>query len=739
MAEWLVFLCYRQTDGAATAQWLRQILSGQKLHSEAIEEPPTLAVYFDVAAPAVSDWHQFHGRALERARALLVVCTPGARTNFGADDWVHKEIDWWLENRKTAPILIDATGEGQRWVPEKIQQRWPYAQLVKVDLRRSLPEREAVQTITRRILDGICTSERTVHLEDLNKHMARAFVERAERAVADREELTADVLLAHAVELDRSADIRDHFLAHMYLKIGDALRAKAPLERLLIHQQEQARKYLTLPAMVHRLVLASTTRAARDSWLLLTAKLGEHAYDSVLSSKGLVGRASLVERRIWRQVGREQPETFRAFQHARQQLSGLHIEPTLSDWRACYDTAISHLLDARAALNARAGKHEAPYGSWLSATLSDVQAQLTHPEVILDFLRYANLYSVWIVGRRCVTRVELGPAAPIDDAVRECRQQLEQGHDGYLTSGGRLFNLIWAPIEPHLADTETIYFVPDGDLVDFPISALPRDQGFVIDRWNVAHLLSPQQVLPWPEPAPLCEGALVVGVSKTARLPHDPKGLIFLPGLKVEVEAVSSMYPNASVLLDEYATERALRDAVSGACMLHIAAQGLRMPAMDLRAILFGASMDPANPVQGIQKLIEGSDPLLKSGVALYDRIVTALDLSDLDLDGVDFAVLSMQQEGAIAWSEEGTFGLARALLEAGARTVVFALSSVDDQTTVEFMKEFHTRLAKGGWSVVAALRQAALTIRAAKPHPRYWAHFTVHGPARTLAPATNR
>jgi CHAT domain-containing protein len=167
--------------------------------------------------------------------------------------------------------------------------------------------------------------------------------------------------------------------------------------------------------------------------------------------------------------------------------------------------------------------------------------------------------------------------------------------------------------------------------------------------------------------------------------------------------------------------------------MFHMAAQGLQMPAMDLRAILFGARMDPANPTQEIQKLIEGSDPLLKSGVALYDRIVTALDLSDLDLDGVDLAVLSLQQEGAIAWSEEGTFGLARALLEAGARAVVVGLFPVDDVTTFEFMKEFHKRLGYG-WSVVEALRGTALTIRAAKPDPRYWAHFTVHGPATRLA-----
>ena len=116
--------------------------------------------------------------------------------------------------------------------------------------------------------------------------MARAFVERAERAVTDGEELAADVLLAHAFELDSSVDIRDHFLAHMYLKIADIHRAKPHLERLLVYQQAQAHKYLTRPAMVDRLVLSSTMRVALDSWLVLTAKLVEHAYDVVLRLEG---------------------------------------------------------------------------------------------------------------------------------------------------------------------------------------------------------------------------------------------------------------------------------------------------------------------------------------------------------------------------------------------------------------------------------------------------------------------
>jgi CHAT domain-containing protein len=746
MREWLVFLCYRQIDGGKIAQWLHRILAGQQLRglSEPLEESKTLTVYLDVAAPAVSDWHQFHGRALERARAFLVICTPGARFPLDTDDgvhkedWVHKEINWWLDNRKTtAPILIDATGEAQRWVPDRIRQRWPNAQLVKVDLETwdALPqsEREALLTITReRILDGIRASERSVSLEDLNKNMARAFVERAERAVADGEELIADILLAHAFEIDRSADIRDHLMAHIYLKFGDALGAKPFLERLLANHQQQARKYLTRPATVDRLVLASTTRAALDSWLILTATLGEHAYESVLSSKGLVGRASLVERRIWRQIGREEPEVFQTFQAARQNLSDLHIEPGVSNGNARYDTVIDALLEARTALNARAARYEAAYEPWLLANLSDLQSRLTPSEVILDFLRYANRYAVWIVRRQGVNRIELGPAGPIDSLLRDCRGQLERADGDYLAAGRRLFDLIWAPMETQLSDAEFLYVVPDGDLTDFPLSALPnsRDESFVIDRWKLAYLLTPRQILPWPQSAPRSEGALVVGVSETVQDLHDGKDLHRLPFAEMEAQAISSLYA-ASILVGERATAGALRNGVVGKRLLHIAAHHLRLQPVDMRSVLLGVSL---NPARQIHKLVEGSDPLLKSGVALYDRILTALELSDLDLDGVDIAVLSMQQEGMIAWSGEGTFGLPRALVEAGARTVVFMSSLVDDRTTLEYMMEFHRKILSGV-SVVDAVRQATLTIRAAYPDPYYWAHFAVVGQVEPLQP----
>src|SRR5262249_10921363 len=135
-ARWPAFLCYRQTDGRETAEWLHG-----KLHDRPITEhgnqPATLDVYLDRRAPASKDWREIHLPYLKRARCLIVLVTARLPHDFrddGRDDWVHWELDWWLMNRRTAPVLVETTGEGERWVPEKLKRRWPNAQRVEVRL-----------------------------------------------------------------------------------------------------------------------------------------------------------------------------------------------------------------------------------------------------------------------------------------------------------------------------------------------------------------------------------------------------------------------------------------------------------------------------------------------------------------------------------------------------------------------------------------------------------------------------
>jgi CHAT domain-containing protein len=112
-------------------------------------------------------------------------------------------------------------------------------------------------------------------------------------------------------------------------------------------------------------------------------------------------------------------------------------------------------------------------------------------------------------------------------------------------------------------------------------------------------------------------------------------------------------------------------------------------------------------------------NPLLSSGLVLAGAnrspeagILTAEEIADLDLRGVQLAVLSACQTGlGRVESGAGVLGLQWAFHAAGARTLVTSLWSVDDAATSVLMEEFYTNLWKKKWSTLDALRQAQLTV----------------------------
>ena len=136
MRKWPIFICYRQSDGVSAAARIYNLLQDQPVpginDAGQYDDPPQLDVYFDQAAPGVEDWTVIHEPYLKRARAIIVICTPGAKLNEGQKDWVHREINWWLEHREMAPILVDPLGEEIRYVPDPIALKWPNAQRIKL-------------------------------------------------------------------------------------------------------------------------------------------------------------------------------------------------------------------------------------------------------------------------------------------------------------------------------------------------------------------------------------------------------------------------------------------------------------------------------------------------------------------------------------------------------------------------------------------------------------------------------
>lgn len=132
-------------------------------------------------------------------------------------------------------------------------------------------------------------------------------------------------------------------------------------------------------------------------------------------------------------------------------------------------------------------------------------------------------------------------------------------------------------------------------------------------------------------------------------------------------------------------------------------------------------------------------DNPLFSGLALADGWLTTLDIFSLRLNA-SLVTLSACQTGrnVVAGGDE-LLGLMRALLYAGASSVVLSYWAVEDQSTARLMADFYSHLA-GGSAKGAALRAAQQRF-AADPdealaqyrHPYYWAPFFMVGETGAL------
>ena len=76
-----------------------------------------------------------------------------------------------------------------------------------------------------------------------------------------------------------------------------------------------------------------------------------------------------------------------------------------------------------------------------------------------------------------------------------------------------------------------------------------------------------------------------------------------------------------------------------------------------------------------------------------------------------------------------GMVGIQRALLAAGARSVLVALWAIDDQATMVFMKGFYQHL-KRGKTASAAVHQSIKALRYSEKfcETKYWAPFQLIG-----------
>ena len=315
-----------------------------------------------------------------------------------------------------------------------------------------------------------------------------------------------------------------------------------------------------------------------------------------------------------------------------------------------------------------------------------------------------------------------------------------------------LYELLWKPMEKYFPENPRIFFAPSGILHQIAVEYAPISKEQTIsDKYEIYRVSSTRFLAMDYMPKPMKNSVLYGGIyydsdstiikqesdrystrKVSSTMPvsisrsGNREGLNYLPGTKTEVEnIVGTLKKKKKVKTTLYEGAQANEEsfkALSGSdiSVLHIATHGFFLPtdekmSGDQSLVQSGLLLSGANLAWQNQPVPEGVE----------DGILTAKEISFMDLRKTDLVVLSACQTALGEITGEGVFGLQRGFKKAGVRTIIMSLWPVDDNATLLMMTEFYSNLTKG-----MSKREAFLTAQnkvkttAGFENPRYWAAF---------------
>ena len=274
-----------------------------------------------------------------------------------------------------------------------------------------------------------------------------------------------------------------------------------------------------------------------------------------------------------------------------------------------------------------------------------------------------------------------------------------------------LYKVTIAPVADLLEGSDEIVVVPDRSLYIVPFSALMNEKGeFVAEKFRIRYtpsLTTLKLIQDSPVDYHSESGVLLVGDPDVGTVTHQGRELTFdpLPCARKEVEMIGSIL-NVQPLTGKEATKEAVLQKIHSVSLIHIAAHGEEE---------------------------RGNIALAPSNRERDDFLLTMADISAVRLRA-KLVVLSCCHSGKGHIKAEGVVGIARAFLGSGARSVLASLWAVDDEATMEFMKQFYQHLVNGK-STSESLHESMKWMRENPDYSevRKWAPFVLIGDDVTL------
>jgi CHAT domain-containing protein/Tfp pilus assembly protein PilF len=518
-----------------------------------------------------------------------------------------------------------------------------------------------------------------------------------------------------------------------------------------------------------------------------TAYRGEIAH-VVLSTKGQVSDGIFARHKTVSAIA----ALVDSMNMARQDIARLYVEGPNPARTWAYDSDMAKASQRKEQFESELAKRSAEMRSEKIAAEIDplkVVAKLPPQSALVDFMHYSHHTSLNVTEDRFLAVVirsggktsvfDLGKAAEIDSAVERYRNHFqhpstaEMNRLAYADAAGDLYRRVWQPLSSQVSNVKLLFIAPDGSLSLVSFAGLLNAEGnYLIEQYAFHYLLSGRDLLEPVSMAPRGNGLLAMGdpdydASSSSRTGNTGSNSLLasiqgaltnfmprnvtsgclalrdshvarLPGTRTEVERLVAQWTEHSIepvtaFFDAKSSEENLKIECHGKRVIHLATHGYFLS-------------DECRPAHAGLGFV-GENPLLQSGLFLAganvkgqkasnqtieDGIVTAEEVSGLNLQGLQLVILSACETGiGHIRTGEGIFGLRRAFEMAGAQSEISALWSVDDQSTSAIIGQL---FVEQNITVADAMRRAALRrindLRNAgkSDDPFFWAAFVATG-----------
>jgi CHAT domain-containing protein len=207
-----------------------------------------------------------------------------------------------------------------------------------------------------------------------------------------------------------------------------------------------------------------------------------------------------------------------------------------------------------------------------------------------------------------------------------------------------------------------------------------------------------------------------------------------LPGTEMEISQLDYLLKqkgwDTSGFIGASATEEKIKDQDSPK-IFHIATHGFYKPTIRSEHLVGSEAELAQNPLMRNGLLLKGAGDLLIKTDINYNQesgILTAYEAMNLNLDKTDLVVLSACETGlGKIEAGEGVYGLQRAFLVAGAKTLIMSLFKVSDEATQKLMLKFYQKWLNTG-DVRKSFIDAKKELRTEYPDPVDWGAFLMIG-----------